>query len=272
MEIFQTIWTALTTPNVELINLFRIPLIFIEMTVTMLLFTTILDIHPTRKQKLLYVFVLSLWSILLSVLLNSTILNVLNILILPLAIMFFFKTSFLKSIIAEIISFFSMTISETLFLKLYLEVFNITAEVANTTPIYRIAFALIMYTFIFLLYKLAKHFKFNITLLDNIPTRNKALLVLSFIIGIITIFVQNYVNSYYSDILPTFLIVLSTFTLLSFFTISMYSVSKTTQLQIAQQSLEEAQLYNKSLKILHDNVRAFKHDFSNIVQAIGRIC
>ena len=52
----------------------------------------------------------------------------------------------------------------------------------------------------------------------------------------------------------------------------MYSVSKTTQLQIAQQNLEEAQLYNKSLKILHDNVRAFKHDFSNIVQAIGRIC
>ena len=33
--------------------------------------------------------------------------------------------------------------------------------------------------------------------------------------------------------------------------------------------LEEAELYNKTLQILHDNIRAFKHDFWNIVQGIG---
>ena len=68
------------------------------------------------------------------------------------------------------------------------------------------------------------------------------------------------------------MILLSTSCLLAYFFISLYSLARTTKLEITTQSLEEAKLYNKSLKILHDNVRAFKHDFSNIVQAIGRIC
>lgn len=33
--------------------------------------------------------------------------------------------------------------------------------------------------------------------------------------------------------------------------------------------LEQEKLYNKTLQILHDNVRAFKHDFSNIIAGIG---
>lgn len=33
--------------------------------------------------------------------------------------------------------------------------------------------------------------------------------------------------------------------------------------------LEQEKQYNKTLQILHDNVRAFKHDFSNIIASIG---
>lgn len=271
MEIFQTIWTALTTPNEGLINILSIPLLFIEATVAMLLFTTILNVNANTRQKIMYVLILSTVSGLSNFLFRGYSV-ILIIFLWPVIIMSIFKISFLKSIVAEIISFFSMTISETLFLKLYLQIFNITPEIANTTPIYRISFAFIMYLFIYLLYKLAKGCNFNITLLDNIDKKSKILLTISFVLGILNIFIQNFVNSYYSDILPVAITLLSTFTLLAFFVIGLYSISKTTQLQLTTQSLEEAQLYNKSLKILHDNVRAFKHDFSNIVQAIGRIC
>lgn len=40
-------------------------------------------------------------------------------------------------------------------------------------------------------------------------------------------------------------------------------------MQQASEDIETLQLYNKTLSILHDNIRAFKHDFNNIVQAIG---
>jgi len=270
MEIFQTIWTALTTPNEELNYIITIPFTFLEATVTMLLFTAMLNIISTKSQKITYILVLSIISIVLNIFLHEYSI-IIKMILWPAIIMFIFKTTFLKSIVAEVISFFSFILAESLLLKIYLQILNITPEVANTTPIYRIPFMLVMYLFIFLLYKLSKHFKFNITLLDNMDKKSKILLTISFVLGILNIFIQNFVNSYYSDILPIAITLLSTFTLLAFFIIGLYSISKTTQLQLTTQSLEEAQLYNKSLKILHDNVRAFKHDFSNIVQAIGRV-
>jgi hypothetical protein len=57
--------------------------------------------------------------------------------------------------------------------------------------------------------------------------------------------------------------------LISYLCISLCSLSETAKLQSTQKDLEQAQLYNKTLTILHDNVRAFKHDFNNIVQSIG---
>lgn len=271
MEIFQTIWTALTTPNEGLISILSIPLLFIEATVAMLLFTTILNVNARTRQKIMYVLTLSTISGLSNFLFRGYSM-ILVMLLWPVIIMSIFKISFLKSIVAEIISFFSIILSESLFLRIYLYIFNITTDIANTTPIYRISFALIMYLFIYILYRLAKCFNFNVSLLDTIDNKSKLVLTFNIILGIITIFVQNYLNSYYSDIIPVVITLLSTLTLLTYFFISIYSLTKTTQLQITTQNLEEAQLYNKSLKILHDNVRAFKHDFSNIVQSIGRIC
>ena len=55
MNIFQTIWTALTTENVGLTNLMGIPTVFIEGYVSMLLFTLILNIKATKKQQIVYV-------------------------------------------------------------------------------------------------------------------------------------------------------------------------------------------------------------------------
>ena len=52
MEIFQTIWTALTTPNETLSTILMFPIYFIDALVNMLLFTTILDIKAEKKNKI----------------------------------------------------------------------------------------------------------------------------------------------------------------------------------------------------------------------------
>lgn len=44
---------------------------------------------------------------------------------------------------------------------------------------------------------------------------------------------------------------------------------KTMSLQKTQEDLEQEKQYNKTLQILHDNIRAFKHDFANIISGIG---
>ena len=44
---------------------------------------------------------------------------------------------------------------------------------------------------------------------------------------------------------------------------------KTMNLKKAEEALEQEKQYNKTLQILHDNIRAFKHDFANIISGIG---
>ena len=53
-EMLNAAWSALTSTNEELINILAIPCNFIEITVVMLLFTTILKIDTTKKQKITY--------------------------------------------------------------------------------------------------------------------------------------------------------------------------------------------------------------------------
>ena len=269
MEILQTIWTAMSTPNEWLFNILSIPLAFIETAVGMLLFTTILNIESTKKQKITYILILSFLTLLSSFIIPKPFGTYINMILWPIIIKLIFKASILKSILAELIPIFLTAIFETFFLRLYLIIFNQPYEDVISIPIYRLSLVLLIYATLFGLYKLLKHFKFSIVLLDNINKKNKRVLIINSIFALISIATQFYLGAFYNDNLPLFIVILSNISLISYFFVSFYSLTRATKLEIANRNLEEAQLYNKSLKILHDNIRAFKHDFSNIVQAIG---
>lgn len=272
MEIFQTIWTALTTPNAELTNLLIAPLAFIEIPIVMLLFTTFLNIETTKKQRYTYIFIVSFLSVISNLFIKKEYIVFTNMLIIPISVMCIFKVNILKGFFSLILPSIITILLDTIIAKICLLVFNISREYASIIPLYRIIINLIMYLMLYIVYILFKNLKCNINILDNINKKNKLVLIVNSIIGCLAIATQFYLIGYYNEILPIFITVLSLLSLITYFIISLYSLTKTTQLQITEQNLEEAQLYNKSLKILHDNVRAFKHDFSNIVQAIGRLC
>ena len=121
----------------------------------------------------------------------------------------------------------------------------------------------------FVFYLLCNRFNLNIASLEVLDKRSKALLILNSILGILSICMQYYLIGFYSDNLPLFITLFSTLTLLIYFITSFYSITRTTKLELAKKDLEETKLYNKTLIILHDNIRCFKHDFNNILQAIG---
>ena len=56
MELLNNIWTALTTPNETLMNIILVPGTIIEAFLSLLIFTTLLRINSSNKQKFLYVF------------------------------------------------------------------------------------------------------------------------------------------------------------------------------------------------------------------------
>lgn len=269
LDTFNAVWTALTTTNEELIKVLLIPCNFIEITITMLLSTTLLKIEATKKQKIIYILLFSLFVTINNFIVPSLYKTIINILLLPFLVYFIFKTTILKSILSEVIPLVIASIIETVLLKVYFIFFGISQENALLIPIYRLSFMFINYLTWFILYKICKNKNINITILDNMDTRTKTLLIINSIFMILSFTLQAFLVSYFIDNLPVYITLISIIILLGYYFISFYSIIKTTNLQQTKQVLEQTQQYNKTLCILHDNIRCFKHDYNNMITTIG---
>ncbi len=269
MEILNTIWTTLTTENEILIFLLSIPFCFVEALLTMIIFTTFFNISSSEKQKLIYVIIFSLLGVLIGNFVPSPYNTFVNVLACPVLIFFIFKTTVFKSIMAEILSYIIFMIVGTLTLNFYTSLLNITTNMVVVIPIYKILTSVTIYLISFIIYFLLKKFRVNITLLDNMNKKHVSILITDILIGIITIIVQSYIASTYMEILPSFIVFLSVATLLTYFIFNIHVLLRTNKLEITTRELEQSRQYNKTLEILHDNIRGFKHDFSNIMTTIG---
>lgn len=269
METFQSIITALTTENELLTNILLIPFYFLEAFINMLLFTTILNIQTTQKQRLQYVLIPSFISIFTRNLIPAPYGSVINLIIDLFLIKYIFNINFVKAFLCELIPTLIMFVTEVIFIRLYHYVFGITLDSTTTIPLIRLLSIIAIYLFLFMIYKFIKHSKIALTILDNFNKKSKLLLVIDIIMGIILFGVQLYLTVFYINNVPAIITLLSSLCLIAYFIISLYSIINIGKLETTSQNLEREQLYNKSLTVLHDSVRGFKHDFANIVQAIG---
>lgn len=268
MNILQTIWNAVSTPNEILINVSGFFLCFIEAFVYMKLFTTLLNIDASKRNKILYIASIAIIGFISRILIPNPYGTFLNIILSILLIKFIFNTTFLKSIFAEFIPIFITSVLELIYFRFYLNVFNISYDDILNIPIHRFLCSISIYILLFLLYKLIKYIKFNINL-DILNGKSKILFIVTAILGLCVIACQLYLTSFYSDVIPVLITVVSIISLLGYFFISVYSLLSTTRLATTKRDLQVEQWHNKSLKIMHENIRIFKHDFNNIIQSIG---
>lgn len=269
MNILQTIWTALTTPNETLFKIISIPLNYLDIYVCMLFFSAILNIQSTKKQKLIYVFVGGTISTLVTFLVPNTYKVFLNIFIWPIMVFFILKTTILKSILSMIITLVATSILELIFANIFFALFNVTSEMIIEIPIYRLVIALSIYLVIFLLSKLINFFKVNIHGIDNLTSRAKTLIIINSLLIALVLAMQFYLITFYSSNMPLFVTIINIISLVAYFSVSIYSIVNSSKLETTKQDLESANLTIHSLTILHDQVRSFKHDFDNIVNSIG---
>lgn len=268
MEILHNMWTALTTENANLIRFISIPLGFLEAIITMLLFTTTLNISSTKKQKILYVSIFSVIAILSITVIPAPFNTFLNLIACPILVILIFKTSILKAILAEIIPYAFFSVIGATVANLYTTLLKISNQVFSTTPIHKLCGSLFIYFFAYLSYMFIKRFKISIKDV-KLNRKNSGLLILNFIVGILGLFIESFIAKSYMDYLPIQINFFSIFVLFIYFLITLYSLGRTIKLEQTTASLEEERLYNKTLNILYDNIRGFKHDFGNIVQSIG---
>ena len=269
MELLHNLWNVLTTEDENLIR-YIMPFVgIIETYVIMKLFTTILNINYTKKQRNLY-FVITFFLTVLNNFINFNFFNIAVVLIImPIVIKVIFKTSIIKSFLAEIIPMIVIVIFESIYLKLCFILLGITPFQCKAIIIYRIPFTLLIYLTIFLLSVIIKHLKRSKDVLDNMSVKQKRLIILNLIFVVLIIALQFYLFIFYNNTLPLYITIISLLSMLTYSIVSIYSIVKTANLEITKRELEQVQLHNKTLELLYNNYSAFRHDFSNILTAFG---
>lgn len=269
MEVLNNIWIAISTPNEELISSVSIPLTVIEAILTMYLLISILNIFSTKKQKIIYIIIFSFTSLISTYIIPDPFNILFNYFIMTLLTCTIFKISLLKSLLGVLSSAVAFGLIGFLIANPYITIMHISSQELDTIPIYRFIYLILMYTIVYCITLIIKNRHIEINIFDDIDKKTKITLLVSFALGIIIFILQSLITFYYIDTLPILMTFLIFIMILLYFTLSIYSLTRIIKLALTTKKLESAEEYNNTLRILHDNVRGFKHDFDNIVTTIG---
>ena len=269
MEILDSIWSALSTENEFLTKMLTLPLMFVEISLSLYIFTFFLKIDLPRKKKVIYIICVSMFSIISSLFIPEPYNVFINYTFIFIVLIKYFNLSLLQSISAVIMPLIVFGLLNSLTLNPFLKIINISYESGMCTPIYRIPYLIITYLIVFFIIYILKHIKLKINLNLNLDRKTLVIVLTNLMLGFLTLVVQAFLNFYYINTIPIIFTLFNFILLFAYFFISFYSLTKALKLDITTRDLENAESYNNSLTILYDNVRGFKHDFDNMINIIG---
>ena len=271
IQFLNNIWIALSSENSVLMNILVIPLQFIEGYLSMKIFLTIFNVNTSKKQLFWYIIL----TVIIGRLSDNLILPPFNVIFNYTCIIIFIKSIFgfnlLKCFISLIASSFVFGIISTLIQKPYITMLDISFEELTTIPIYYIPFLVLLYIIIFVILSFIKKFRninLSLDLFDTLDKKTLRILYANLLLGFLTLAIQLIITQFYIDIVPMIITVLSFILLIAFLVLSIYSFTRIIKLANTRKDLESAEEYNKSLEILYDNVKGFKHDFDNIISTL----
>lgn len=269
MEIFQTIWTALTNENELLSRIVFIPITFLETYINMLLFTTLLKINASKSNKLKYFLFVSIFGTTFNILIPNPYRSFINLALMLICTKVFFNTKVIKTILAVIVPILVTVLCESIMTKILSSIIDFNSLAFISVPIYRLSMGLCIQFLAFIIYMFIKYSKLQISIWDSISIKSKHIILLNLLLAITSIIIQFLITGFYLDKLPIYIVIFSNISLIAYFLLSIYSLTKTTQLEITSLSLEQEKEANRILKASQDELHGFRHDFSNIMCTIG---
>lgn len=264
----QFINTLLQT-NKALISICYFPLSFIEVLTNMILFINLFNVNSNKKQRIIYIFSSSFLVTFSKIIIPIPYNLFFNLTIMFLFTKFFFKISSLKALFCITIPYtLTITLESILFVITYC-FFGIHLHEIFFNLLYTIGIPILTYLIIYIFYLLLKKSNFHINILDMFMYSKPFILILTGLFVIIVLSYNLCIAFYYSSNFPIGIAIVNIFILIAYFIFSIYFLIVFNELESAKQNIYSLQLYNKTLSIMHDNIRAFKHDFNNIIQSIG---
>lgn len=267
MKFLEILISTLLGENIIMFKIFSIAFSAIEIYLYSLIMSALLDVKLTYKKQLIFVLGLVIIGILSISFIPYPYHTFVNLLFSILLSILTFKVSILKSTLSTFLFYFMTFFFSIIWLIFFTFLLDCSINIFQQVLLYKIILSITMYLSYYIFYKICLKYSLTLNLLNKLQAHK--LLIINLIIGLATLIVQFIIIHLYFDYIPLGLTIFSSILLLGYFFVSIFSLYRTNKLEITTQLLEEEKLYNKTLATLHDNIRGFKHDFNNIIQALG---
>lgn len=256
----------LMTPSEVMNNILTFIFAFIEIAFFEKFFSQLLKIEITKVKSAIYIVSSSLIGFTVNMLFSDPIPYLINLITLFMFIHFMFNQNIKNTFIAIIFTYITIFISAIIAQTILSTIFKISYADMTNIPLIRLITSLLIYSIFYLISIILRNGK---TFIKSIKPSMQTTVILNLLLGVIVIFMISYIFSVIQFNFPTSMKIITIVALIIYFTISMYSIIRTNRLEETTEELETEKNYNKTLSLLHDNIRCFKHDFNNIIQILG---
>ena len=259
----------LETNNHILLQTILIISIIAELCIILSFFTTFLNITPSKTKKFLFLLSSLCLAYIFSLLFPRRINFIVTYACITILLKLFFKSDLLKTIFTLSITSTINILIGLLVIPPYLKLYPLSAHILEFIPIYRIVYLILNYFVNTCILKIIKFYKLKLNVDYPFDKKTKILFSINFIVGIMALLLQT-IFTFYNIGRQTLLSTLLTFICLTlYFLISLYNLNNTVKLNIIKDELRDCEEHNKTLSMLNDGIRCFKHDFDNIITTIG---
>ena len=182
----------------------------------------------------------------------------------------FFKQKIEKCILGEVINTIIIVSMEGIFSKMFCELFSDVESYADGMYNYKYKFCITMSIGIsrLIIYYIIKKKNIIIKMTGNMKKTNKQSIIVASVLGMTVIFFNSFEMTMYITDFPYIIFILDIASIIICFYISIKSIVRVTKLEEQDMKIHNLESYNKTLSIMYDSIRGFRHDFCNFVQAL----
>lgn len=234
------------------------------------LYKQLLDIDISKKRKTIWFFLEVISISFGKIMFPASVYKIVNLALFPIITNLVLKVKMERCLVLQLIDYIAIFLIELLLAQNLSKVFGIDSYFEGMyIPAYRLIMVGIILIVEYIVYRTMKLKNVVINFPNELTIKQKATIIISCIIGLLVITGKSVEVARYNDKFHYIMFVIDTIFIVLTFILSMKHIMNISIVEKRNEEIEELELYNQNLNELYDNVRAFRHDFGNIVQAMG---
>lgn len=254
--------------NMWLFNNFIYEMLFIITDVFFIL--KLFDVKVRKWKIFLFVIINSILRMCGLIFISLPVYRLYSIIISVILLKVIFNLRFEKCLLGEAINGLTTVVAELLFAKLFCELFpeidKYASGIYNLRYSNLLNFSIVVFRICLLGWVNLKNIKLNIK--ENMIKKNKISIVTVALVGIIVTYFNIVEMLFYIKDYQYVIFIVDIISLIIYFYISIKNTIRINIEESQEEKIYTLETYNKTLQIMYDSIRGFRHDFSNVVQGL----